>query len=164
MYVIDPGFVKQNNYNPRTGMASLTAVPVSYSPPSQPSSILTLFLLITVFSCICESTRRSSRTCRRWEVFPTLYQMGLLERTRRKHCPWNPTNESSNGRSITQISWNQQFDRVRVHGSTGKRNFDESTGAVVCFGCVEWSRGVDQAREEDGRVPCWPDVEQGDYW
>jgi len=31
VYVIDPGFVKQNNYNPRTGMASLTAVPVRLS-------------------------------------------------------------------------------------------------------------------------------------
>jgi pre-mRNA-splicing factor ATP-dependent RNA helicase DHX16 len=30
VYVIDPGFVKQNNYNPRTGMASLTAVPVRF--------------------------------------------------------------------------------------------------------------------------------------
>jgi len=27
--VIDPGFVKQNNYNPRTGMSSLSVVPVS---------------------------------------------------------------------------------------------------------------------------------------
>jgi len=31
VYVIDPGFVKQNNYNPRTGMGSLTAVPVRLS-------------------------------------------------------------------------------------------------------------------------------------
>lgn len=29
VYVIDPGFVKQNSYNPRTGMESLTVVPVS---------------------------------------------------------------------------------------------------------------------------------------
>lgn len=29
VFVIDPGFVKQNSYNPRTGMASLTVVPVS---------------------------------------------------------------------------------------------------------------------------------------
>lgn len=28
-YVIDPGFVKQNSYNPRTGMESLIVTPVS---------------------------------------------------------------------------------------------------------------------------------------
>ena len=28
VFVIDPGFVKQNSYNPRTGMSSLTVVPV----------------------------------------------------------------------------------------------------------------------------------------
>ncbi len=28
-YVIDPGFVKQNSYNPRTGMESLIITPVS---------------------------------------------------------------------------------------------------------------------------------------
>ncbi len=31
VFVIDPGFVKQNSYNPRTGMASLTVVPVGIS-------------------------------------------------------------------------------------------------------------------------------------
>jgi pre-mRNA-splicing factor ATP-dependent RNA helicase DHX16 len=31
VFVIDPGFVKQNSYNPRTGMSSLTVVPVSRS-------------------------------------------------------------------------------------------------------------------------------------
>ena len=31
VFVIDPGFVKQNSYNPRTGMSSLVVVPVSYS-------------------------------------------------------------------------------------------------------------------------------------
>lgn len=29
VYVIDPGFVKQNSYNPKTGMESLVVVPVS---------------------------------------------------------------------------------------------------------------------------------------
>jgi len=29
VFVIDPGFVKQNTYNPRTGMSSLVVVPVS---------------------------------------------------------------------------------------------------------------------------------------
>lgn len=31
VFVIDPGFVKQNSYNPRTGMSSLVVVPVSTS-------------------------------------------------------------------------------------------------------------------------------------
>lgn len=40
VFVIDPGFVKQNVYNPRTGMSSLVVVPVRlaswcsrYDPP-----------------------------------------------------------------------------------------------------------------------------------
>jgi pre-mRNA-splicing factor ATP-dependent RNA helicase DHX16 len=34
VFVIDPGFVKQNSYNPRSGMASLVVVPVrSPFPP-----------------------------------------------------------------------------------------------------------------------------------
>lgn len=32
VYVIDPGFVKQNNYNPKTGMESLVVEPVSHVP------------------------------------------------------------------------------------------------------------------------------------
>jgi len=31
VFVIDPGFVKQNSYNPRTGMSSLMVVPVGFS-------------------------------------------------------------------------------------------------------------------------------------
>jgi hypothetical protein len=33
VFVIDPGFVKQNSYNPRTGMSSLVIVPVSLDCP-----------------------------------------------------------------------------------------------------------------------------------
>ena len=29
VFVIDPGFVKQNSYNPHTGMSSLVVVPVN---------------------------------------------------------------------------------------------------------------------------------------
>lgn len=32
VFVIDPGFVKQNSYNPRTGMSSLVVVPVRFQP------------------------------------------------------------------------------------------------------------------------------------
>ncbi|CAO1617242.1 unnamed protein product [Sympodiomycopsis kandeliae] len=35
VYVIDPGFVKQNSYNPRTGMSSLTVVPCSRASANQ---------------------------------------------------------------------------------------------------------------------------------
>ncbi|KAK0534643.1 hypothetical protein OC842_002573 [Tilletia horrida] len=35
VYVIDPGFVKQNSYNPRTGMSALTVVPCSRASANQ---------------------------------------------------------------------------------------------------------------------------------
>lgn len=35
MYVVDPGFVKQNVYNPRTGMESLMIVPCSKASVNQ---------------------------------------------------------------------------------------------------------------------------------
>jgi pre-mRNA-splicing factor ATP-dependent RNA helicase DHX16 len=35
VYVIDPGFTKQNNYNPRTGMESLVIVPASRASANQ---------------------------------------------------------------------------------------------------------------------------------
>lgn len=35
VFVIDPGFVKQNSYNPRTGMSSLVVVPVCISDSSR---------------------------------------------------------------------------------------------------------------------------------
>jgi hypothetical protein len=37
VFVIDPGFVKQNSYNPRTGMSSLIVVPVSMTYISRAS-------------------------------------------------------------------------------------------------------------------------------
>ncbi|RPD62418.1 P-loop containing nucleoside triphosphate hydrolase protein [Lentinus tigrinus ALCF2SS1-6] len=36
VFVIDPGFVKQNSYNPRTGMSSLVVVPVSLDITDHP--------------------------------------------------------------------------------------------------------------------------------
>ena len=42
VFVIDPGFVKQNSYNPRTGMSSLVVVPVRFSK-SIIESMLTSF-------------------------------------------------------------------------------------------------------------------------
>lgn len=43
VFVIDPGFVKQNSYNPRTGMSSLMVVPVSTSLQKAELSSLCLF-------------------------------------------------------------------------------------------------------------------------
>lgn len=37
VYVIDPGFVKQTNHNPRTGMSSLVSVPISKASADQRS-------------------------------------------------------------------------------------------------------------------------------
>lgn len=46
VFVIDPGFVKQNSYNPRTGMSSLVVVPVGH-----------LFRVLVLFSAnfVCRS-------------------------------------------------------------------------------------------------------------
>lgn len=47
VYVIDPGFVKQNSYNPKTGMESLMVVPVRPLPSRDGgrSCKLTIFAL-----------------------------------------------------------------------------------------------------------------------
>lgn len=55
VFVIDPGFVKQNSYNPRTGMSSLVVVPVSsVLHGNNRSSILMILFLFrqSVFSSI----------------------------------------------------------------------------------------------------------------
>lgn len=44
VFVIDPGFVKQNSYNPRTGMSSLTVVPVSPISRHYNTSTLNAFI------------------------------------------------------------------------------------------------------------------------
>ena len=54
VFVIDPGFVKQNSYNPRTGMSSLVVVPVG-----RLFRVLVLFsanLFVVVFSCFRQPT------------------------------------------------------------------------------------------------------------
>jgi pre-mRNA-splicing factor ATP-dependent RNA helicase DHX16 len=50
VFVIDPGFVKQNSYNPRTGMSSLVVVPVRHG-----FLVLAIYAedYILVFSCFC---------------------------------------------------------------------------------------------------------------
>lgn len=51
VFVIDPGFVKQNSYNPRTGMSSLIVVPVSTLVNNLWSLLIVVPFL--VLSCIC---------------------------------------------------------------------------------------------------------------
>lgn len=87
VFVIDPGFVKQNSYNPRTGMSSLVVVPVSTTH----SFLVVLgtdarYLVFLVFSSVCESKSRSCWSRWTWKGFQAIYQMGLQQRARRKYC------------------------------------------------------------------------------
>lgn len=76
VFVIDPGFVKQKAYNPRTGMSSLTVVPVScwcaYFD-------LSTDLVLPVFARVCKSKSGSRRSCRSREGFPLVHEMGFSE-------------------------------------------------------------------------------------
>lgn len=75
VFVIDPGFVKQNSYNPRTGMSSLVVVPVG-----RLFRVLILFganLSAVVFSCFRQPTCWQSRSCRTRESISSIYQMGI---------------------------------------------------------------------------------------
>jgi hypothetical protein len=56
IYVIDPGFCKQNNFNSRTGMESLIVVPISKVN----------FFLDTVIFCIQNKTGQKLRI---WNYF-----------------------------------------------------------------------------------------------
>ena len=96
--VIDPGFVKQNNYNPRTGMSSLSVVPVS--------TLLKLWRSISSsvdFSRFCKSACRASRTRRSWQSFPSLHEMGVRQRNGGEHCAGNPADESWDGCPLAQV-------------------------------------------------------------
>lgn len=75
VFVIDPGFVKQNSYNPRTGMSSLTVVPVSIGVSEV--SIKFLSHLTLVFKSIRESASGTCGTGRTRQGIPSLYQMGI---------------------------------------------------------------------------------------
>jgi Helicase conserved C-terminal domain len=63
VFVIDPGFVKQNSYNPRTGMSSLIVVPVGL--------LFLLFRLVLIPSlvlpCFSQSEGWSSRSGWSWK-------------------------------------------------------------------------------------------------
>jgi hypothetical protein len=78
VFVIDPGFVKQNSYNPRTGMSSLVVVPVSKLAYQLKYLSLTVIDL-PVFTCIRQSKGWSSWSCRSWQSISAVHQMGILE-------------------------------------------------------------------------------------
>lgn len=77
VFVIDPGFVKQNSYNPRTGMSSLVVVPVSSKYILSQWLLNRYIHLHPVFSGIGESAGRSSRSSGPRQGFPLVYEMGF---------------------------------------------------------------------------------------
>lgn len=84
VFVIDPGFVKQNSYNPRSGMASLVVVPVRAFTIVQLSSSNRSG--ITVFKSVCQSACWSSGANWAWEGVPVVHEMGVLERVGGEYC------------------------------------------------------------------------------
>jgi Helicase conserved C-terminal domain len=84
VFVIDPGFVKQNSYNPRTGMSSLVVVPVSRSSMLN-VTLKDLIVRFSVLPCVSKSTRRSRRSCWSRKGLPSIYQVGLFERVGSQH-------------------------------------------------------------------------------
>jgi len=78
VFVIDPGFVKQNSYNPRTGMSSLVVVPVS----SELSNFVTLLmtgLFIEVFARLSQPKGWTSWSRRPREIVPVVHEMGFCK-------------------------------------------------------------------------------------
>ena len=75
VFVIDPGFVKQNSYNPRTGMSSLVVVPVSANA-SDALWEMTDYEH-AVFARICQPKSRASRSCRSGQGFPPVHEVGI---------------------------------------------------------------------------------------
>jgi pre-mRNA-splicing factor ATP-dependent RNA helicase DHX16 len=66
VFVIDPGFVKQNAYNPRTGMSSLVVVPVSPATLNPASEVARL----TIFPAQCSRASANQRAGRAGRVGP----------------------------------------------------------------------------------------------
>ncbi|KAG1797729.1 P-loop containing nucleoside triphosphate hydrolase protein [Suillus plorans] len=79
VFVIDPGFVKQNSYNPRTGMSSLIVVPVSNDAAL---CLQLISLYIPVFSCISQPKSRPCRSGGAWQSLPAIHEMGVFKRAR----------------------------------------------------------------------------------
>ena len=77
VFVIDPGFVKQNSYNPRTGMSSLVVVPV------RSVSIFVCYPLtnvdFVVFASLGQPASGTCWTCGPRQGVPSLHEMGLCK-------------------------------------------------------------------------------------
>lgn len=101
VFVIDPGFVKQNSYNPRTGMSSLIAVPVSLSCESRYASLLRTSP--SVFESICQSACWACRSCWAWKGISFVHEMGVHERARGKHRAGNPADELRHRRPTFEV-------------------------------------------------------------
>jgi hypothetical protein len=76
VFVIDPGFVKQNSYNPRTGMSSLIVVPVSMASYLH---LMLSHLLYIVFACICKPACRSRGKSRSRKSIPVIHEVGFFK-------------------------------------------------------------------------------------
>ena len=76
VFVIDPGFVKQNSYNPRTGMSSLIVVPVGVF-----CFLFSRLVLISslVLPCFCQSEGWTSWTGWPWKSLQVIYKVGVRE-------------------------------------------------------------------------------------
>lgn len=76
VFVIDPGVVKQDSYNPKTGMFALTIVPVSF----RMTCACTFLTAYTVFKGFSQPKGGSCRSCRSGQSIPVIHQMGLQKR------------------------------------------------------------------------------------
>lgn len=81
VFVIDPGFVKQNSYNPRTGMSSLIVVPVSNDAVLS-LCLQLISLCVPVFSCISQPKSRPCRSGGAWQSLQAIHEMGVCKRAR----------------------------------------------------------------------------------
>lgn len=79
VFVIDPGFVKQNSYNPRTGMSSLIVVPVSDGVCIRFALTTHRVLCSTVLSSISQPKSWAGRSCRAWQSLPAIYEVGIFK-------------------------------------------------------------------------------------
>ncbi|KAJ2905556.1 pre-mRNA-splicing factor ATP-dependent RNA helicase PRP16 [Zalerion maritima] len=84
VYVIDPGFVKENSFNPKTGMSSLTVVPCSRASAGQRAGRAgrvgpgKCFRLYTKFSYMSEMDESTTPEIQRTNLNGTVLQLKAL--------------------------------------------------------------------------------------
>lgn len=105
VYVIDPGFVKQNNYNPKTGMESLVVEPVSYISRPRRQNVVAEFLNISLLdlASFLFPAIRSSRSSRSWKSVPAVYEIRVQQRALGGHDTRNPEDEPRQRRPHAEI-------------------------------------------------------------